>query len=103
MDLQASSSLQTDWTLCCLCQTKTKEKLRKVSNIQINQADVLNKLSENIEQFNILNCSPLPINPKRLNNGGGITKTLIDNSASYHLSCKLLFKNQELERAKKKN
>ena len=103
MDLPASTSLQTDWKLCCLCQRKTKERLRKVSNIVSNQTVVLNELSENIKQFHTLNCLPIYINPKRLDNGDGITKTLIDNCASYHLSCKLLFNNEKLQRVKNRN
>ena len=103
MDLPASTSLQTDWKLCCLCQRKTKERLRKVSNIVSNQTVVLNELSENIKQFHTLNCLPIYINPKRLDNGDGITKTLIDNCASYHLSCKLLFNIEKLQRVKNRN
>ena len=38
-----------------------------------------------------------------MNDGDWIVKSLKDNDACYHLSCKLLFNNQNLQRAKEKS
>ena len=92
-------TLLTDWKICCLCQKKTKEKLRYVSNIKPHLIHHLDELSNNIEEFYSLGALPIPIDPKRLNHGDGIVTTLRDNNACYHFSCKLLFNRQNLQRA----
>ena len=45
---------------------------------------------------------PIPFNPARLDEGGGIESTLIRNEAKYHQSCKLMFNTTKLERAQKR-
>lgn len=95
--------LTTNWDICCLCQEKSKEKLRYVSNIRSDQIHHLNELAENIEHFHRLGALPIPMNPKRLDNGTGIVNTFFDNNACYHLSCKLSLNNDKLERAKGKS
>ena len=53
-------------------------------------------LSTNIPIFKSHNALPLHINIQRLDEGNGIEQTLIDNSAKYHHSCRLLFKDSKL-------
>ena len=96
-------SLQTDWNICCLCQKKNKEKLRYVSNIKPHLIHHLDELSNNIYQFYSLGALPIPLNPKRLDDGDGIVTTLKNNNACYHISCKLLFSRQKLQRAQDKS
>ena len=45
---------------------------------------------------------PIPLNPARLDEGGGIEETLMRNRAKHHQSCRLLFNNTKLQRAQKR-
>ncbi len=59
-------------------------------------------IAVNVPLFNDLNEMPLPFNPRRLDDGVGIEATLIKMKAKYHNSCRLLFNNSKLERARKR-
>ncbi|KAJ8386023.1 hypothetical protein AAFF_G00178440 [Aldrovandia affinis] len=45
---------------------------------------------------------PIVLDPARLDDGGGIEETLRRNKAQYHQSCRLMFNNTKLERARKR-
>ena len=96
----AYAGLQTNWSLCCLCQKVTRETLSKP---KAPETSVYKTLSNNITEFYKLGALPLVLNLQRLDNGKGIEETLKDNNAAYHNSCKLLFKDTKLERANKKH
>jgi len=44
---------------------------------------------------------PIPLNPARLDEGGGIEETLMRNRAKYYQSCRMLFNDTKLQRAQK--
>ena len=96
------TNLTTNWSLCCFCQTTKKEKLRFARNVPDHLKHHLEELATNIEHFESIAALPFPLNPKRLNTGNGIVQTLIENNACYHFSCRQLFANYKLERAKSK-
>eukprot|EP00795_Rhopilema_esculentum_P005342 gene5342-514_t len=50
-----------------------------------------------------LKCLPIALDPERLDEGNGIEETLRDNNAMYHQSCRSLFSNTKLERARKRS
>ena len=56
-------------------------------------------LAKNILTFHNINALPIPIDPKRIDNGDGIEETLLTNRAKYHEACRLLFNNRKLNRA----
>ena len=58
-------------------------------------------LGRNIPLFLAVNELPNRMDPKRLDDGTGIEATLRRNEAQYHASCRILFSNSKLERAKK--
>ena len=106
--MASASQLQpsTDWEKCCLCQKDNSEKLILPTcnnDSQRAQVDGYSLLSSNIQKFHSLNKSPLPINPKRLDDGTGILKTLKTNNATFHDSCRLKFNNTKLIRAEKRS
>ena len=45
---------------------------------------------------------PIGLDPVRLEDGDGIEETLRRNKAQYHQSCRLMFNNTKLERARKR-
>jgi len=96
------TSLTTNWSHCCFCQTTKKETLRFARNVQDHHKHHLEELATNIAHFESIAALPFPLNPKRLNNGKRIVQTLIENNACYHVACKLLFTNYKVERAKSK-
>ena len=59
-------------------------------------------LATNIPLFDEINALPLILDPARLDEGGGIEAMLRRNEAKYHTSCRLLFNNTKLDRAKKR-
>ena len=59
-------------------------------------------LAQNLESFNDLGFMPLGIDITRLNDGSGISNTLMSQNASWHKSCWSKFDQQKLERARKR-
>ena len=66
------------------------------------EKDGYSKLGANIPLFQTINQRPIILDPSRLDEGDGIEATLISNSAKYHESCRLMFSNPKLERARKR-
>ena len=58
-------------------------------------------IATNVPLFHTLNEMPLVLDPARLDEGGRIEETLKTNKALYHQSCRYLFQNYRLERARK--
>ena len=52
--------------------------------------------------FHAISELPIMLDPARLDEGDGIDKTLRRNHAKYHQSCRTMFNNTKLERAKKR-
>ena len=48
-----------------------------------------------------MNEMPIAIDIRRIDNGGGIESTLVQNKARYHDSCRLKFNNTKLQHAQK--
>ena len=74
-------------------------EIKRKTQIRSDQIHHLNELAENIEHFHRLGALPIPMNPKRLDNG--TVNTFVDNNACYNLSCKLSLSNDKLERESK--
>ena len=49
-----------------------------------------------------MNEMPIAIDIRRIDNGGAIESTLVQNKARYHDSCRLKFNNTKLQRAQKR-
>ena len=104
MDIQAKSKPQTNWTKCCLGQNDTEEKLMSpLSSFQKDQDNAgYTNIANNMPLFHAINCMPIPLNPARLEEGGGIEETQTRNRAKYHQSCRLLFNNTKPQTAQKR-
>ena len=59
-------------------------------------------IATNIPLSHAINEMPIVLDPARLDDGGGIEETLRRNKAQYHQSCRLMFNNTKLERARKR-
>ena len=91
----------TNWKLCMICQEDNEEPL--TCPLKSKRKDVgsgYSSLAENLIRFNQL--GQLPFHLERLDEGNGIEKTMITNSAQYHQSCRLKFNNTKLQRAEKR-
>ena len=94
---------QTDWSKCCLCQKDTTDTdLTSPRTTYALEHDGYAMLATNIPLFHEIHAMPLMLDPARLDEGGGIDATLRRNQAKYHVSCRLLFNNTKLDRAKKR-
>ena len=95
---------KTDWNLCVICQAEGKnEKLQcpADSNRQPVGAGYVT-FSENIEYLAGLDELPADFNPNRLDEGDGVTSTLLLRRAKWHKSCQVKFSSDKVKRAQKK-
>lgn len=79
-----------DWTLCCLCQAATSERLicparSKKSNIGAGYKSV----GDNLATFQQIRKKPVPVDISLLDEGEGISQTLEKHEACWHSSCRL--------------
>ncbi len=87
----------TDWNICCLCQSEKPEPLRhpyKKKQYHVGYTS----LEENLLNFNETGKLPLGIDIRRLNDGTGIANTLLAKQAKYHHSCKCECSEARLQR-----
>ena len=100
--MATKSKWKTDWSKCCLCQEDTGEDLKSPPKSYSPQSDGYRNIATNVPLFKALNDLPIILDPARLDEGGGIEETLKRNKAKYHQSCRLMFNNTKLERARKR-
>lgn len=94
-----------DWTKCILCQETTSEPLQCPGNSGRSDIECgagYRTLASNILQFSKIWSLPIPINVERLDKGGGIAETFMQQKAKFHKSCRNKFSNMKLERAEKR-
>lgn len=98
-----SSLWQTDWSKCCLCQEdKVDDELISPPTRYAPAHDGYTMIATNIPLFHALQEMPIVLDPARLDEGEGIEQTLRKNKAQYHQSCRVMFNNTKLERARKR-
>lgn len=95
---------ETNWSLCCICQEVKDDTIIDPS---LNNTKGLfsgyQTLSTNLPEFHKINCLPMTLDIKRLDDGNGIFLTLQRHRAIYHKNkCFLKFANSKLEKAKQK-
>ena len=95
---------QTDWSKCCLCQDDKKEDLKSPPTHYpcSMEQDGYSMIAKNVPLFHAISEMPIMLDPARLDEGYGIDKTLRRNHAKYHQTCRTMFNNTKLERAKKR-
>ena len=99
-----TSKWQTDWSKCCLSQKDNhNEDLKSPPTRYSCEQDGYTMIATNVPLFHTINEMPLVLDPARLDEGGGIEDTLKKNKAHYHQSCRYLFQNSRLERARKRH
>ena len=94
-----------DWTECILCQETTSELLQCPGNsrrLDIECGTGYHTLASNILQFSEIRSLPIPINVEKLDEGGGIAETLMQQKTKFHKSCRNKFSNMKLKRADKR-
>ena len=83
-----SRSEEINWTLCALCQEKTKETLTCPAKGNRDGQGYCS-LADSFIKFNDYGHDiPLPVDPVQLNDGSGIQATLGKHCASWHKSCR---------------
>ena len=88
--------ISTNWKLCCLCQ---KDVCPSNSRACTNGYQ---SLAINLLEFQKVNSIPMNDDLARLDDGEGISETLVQHKALYHKSCYLKFANDKLKRAQKR-
>ena len=92
-----------DWHQCIICQKSTKEDLQCPANSKRKDAGAgYTSFVNNLKEFQNLSIEPAALDVKLLDAGNGIEQTFLDKKASWHKSCRDLFSNTKLERAKKR-
>ena len=59
-------------------------------------------ISTNVPLFHEIGEMPITFDPARLDDGSGIEATLRQSMAKYHKSCRVMFNNAKLDRARKR-
>ena len=100
-----SSSLHNDmnWEKCIICQKETNESPQCPANSKRkNFGAGYSSFPTNLKAYQDLGIVlPALVNIPFLDQGKGIEQTPIDNKAIRHKSCRDLFSNTKVERAKK--
>ena len=97
----SSATKCVDWTLCVICQEKTKDKLvcpAKGKRGGIGYSYVAEKLAE----FDELGICVVPFDFSLLDDGSGIANTFAKHNASWHKKCRDGINTRMLNRAKHK-
>ena len=95
--MKRSHDETTDWSLCFICQKKSKINLRSTS-------EGIDKLSSNLLEFyrfGSLKINFCRISTSFIGDDPNIKETLEKNSGLYHHDCASNYKNRELEALKK--
>jgi hypothetical protein len=94
----------TDWQKCCLCQSEKGEELKSPpSRYEASEdRDGYVMIARNVPLFKEINKLPILLDPRRLDEGNGIEETLREKNAKYHQSCRLMFSNSKLARARQR-
>ena len=73
-----ASTLQTDWSKCCLCQIKRDEDLKcPLARCKSDSdGDGSTMIARNVPLFKAINQMPIILEPGRLDQGEGIEETL---------------------------
>ena len=69
----------------------------------VPEHDGYTMIATNVPLFHEMCEMQLTFDPARLDEGGGIEATLRKNVAKYHTSCRRMFNNTKLERARKRH
>lgn len=81
---------------------KKDEELKSPPVRYSTEQDGYSMIATNVPLFQAINELPITLDSVRLDEGGSIEETLRRNKAKYHQSCRLMFNNTKLERAKKR-
>ena len=78
-----SSTLETDWSKCCLCQIEKEEDLKcpptRYESGKDNDGYAM--IARNVPLFKATGHMPIIMDPARLDQGEGIAETLRKNKA----------------------
>ena len=88
----------TDWKLCCLCQKQSRDQLRKLYT-QARWHSAYESLETDLGNFDANDIPfPLGLHLGCLDDGSGISNTLLKNNAVYHNACRTHCRPVMLER-----
>ena len=89
-----------DWTLCCLCQEQTNEKLQcSAATTSSDPQSAYRELAGRIKAFQSIEMMPMPLNVSAVECYTDLSQSLFTNSAKFHKSWKLRFTQVKLDRA----
>ena len=92
-----------DWTLCVLCQQKSKEPLQNPSrNTRSDTGAGYASLAHTLDKCNEYGFFPFTTTINQLDQGSGFEVSLQQNQGSWHKSCLLKINKTKLERIEKK-
>ena len=89
----------TDWSLCCLCQTSGGNTTCPATN---GYPESYNTIANNVIALDKINQLPFPIDIRRLDNGSGIAASLLENKAIIHKACRIKTDDERVRRAQKR-
>ena len=92
-----------DWSLCVICQCKTREPLQSPASSKRKGVGAgYSSFVKNLEEFRMLGAIPTIPTGLLSYKGQSLQSYLLQNNASWHKTCGEMFSNTKLERSKKK-
>ena len=92
-----------DWSLCVICQCKTREPLQcPASSKRKDVGAGYSSFVKNLEEFKMLGAIPTIPTGLLSYKGQSLQTYLRQNNASWHKTCREKFSNTKLEPAKKR-
>jgi len=99
-----TARIETDWSLCFICQEMTQESLTRPSrNTRQDKGNSYSILAGHLKRFNDLGFLPKTFLFSRLDEGSGVEAALLANNARYHKTCTLRYNKTKLDRAEKRH
>ncbi|KAL5005325.1 hypothetical protein ScPMuIL_018781 [Solemya velum] len=102
---KSQETISTDYEKCVICQIDTSESLQWPSQSKrkdVTPEQVFSAFTENVLRFYELQQLPVQIDLKRLDDGDGISITLLNHTAKWHKSCHVKFNATKLKQAEKR-
>jgi len=89
-----------DWTLCCLSQYVTYEKLIcPAKSLKSDVGTGYKTIGDNLAVFQQIGKQPVPVNISLLDEGVGISQTLEQHEARWNISCRLKCSSNRIAKA----
>ena len=104
IDVSETLTVPFNWSLCVICQEVNTEKLQCPAESKRDDVGAgYASLASNLADFASIGALPAPVRLSALDEGPGVTATLLARNAKWHKSCRNKVNSLKLQRLQKKS